>query len=185
VATIARAVRLTAAESFWYVLQCVYFGAGYFAKVPVKKALAEAGLTEMTGAEQFWYVLQCIAFGAGYLAKVPVKKALSEMTRPADPGYQPAARPDYHPEHGRPAQAPDYADLPDRYYQPQAPDYADRQDRYYQPQAPDYADRQDGYYQREAVDYGQQQESLPPSRPQGVPPGRHQGRHRDPRQPGY
>ena len=36
-ATVARMVRLTAAESFWYVLQCIAFGAGYFAKVPVKR----------------------------------------------------------------------------------------------------------------------------------------------------
>jgi HAMP domain-containing protein len=78
--SVAARVRLTAAEQFWYVLQCIAFGAGYFAKVPVKKALSEVGLAEMTGAEQFWYVLQCIAFGAGYFAKVPVKKALSELT---------------------------------------------------------------------------------------------------------
>jgi hypothetical protein len=104
-------LRLTAAEQFWYVLQCIAFGAGYFAKVPVKKALSEVGLAEMTGAEQFWYVLQCIAFGAGYFAKVPVKKALSELTqrpfprnaylRPEqdalphfDEAYRPAAPPD-------------------------------------------------------------------------------------------
>jgi len=55
-------------------------GAAYFAKVPAKKALAEAGLAEMTAAEKFWYVLQCIAFGAGYFAKLPVKKALSEAS---------------------------------------------------------------------------------------------------------
>src|SRR6266568_6930300 len=79
-------LRLTAAEQFWYVLQCIAFGAGYFAKVPVKKALSEVGLAEMTGAEQFWYVLQCIAFGAGYFAKVPVKKALTEMA-PIPGGY--------------------------------------------------------------------------------------------------
>jgi hypothetical protein len=72
-------LQLTAAEKFWYVLQCIAFGAGYLSKVPVKKALSEAGLAEMTGAEKFWYVLQCIAFGAGYLAKVPVKKAFSEL----------------------------------------------------------------------------------------------------------
>jgi hypothetical protein len=84
-----RTARLTAAESFWYVLGCISFGATYFAKVPVKKALSEVGLAEMTSAERFWYVLQCIAFGAGYLAKVPVKKALSEAAQvPAghDPG---------------------------------------------------------------------------------------------------
>jgi hypothetical protein len=36
-------IRLTAAEQFWYVLQCIAFGAGYFAKFPVKKALTELG----------------------------------------------------------------------------------------------------------------------------------------------
>jgi hypothetical protein len=78
--TIGR-LRLTAAEQFWYVLQCIAFGAGYFAKVPVKKALSEIGLAEMTAAEQFWYVLQCIAFGSGYFAKIPVKKALTELAQ--------------------------------------------------------------------------------------------------------
>jgi hypothetical protein len=80
-------LRLTAAESFWYVLGCIAFGGMYFAKVPVKKALSEAGLAEMTSAEQFWYVLQCVAFGAGYFAKVPVKKALTETAQLRDPGY--------------------------------------------------------------------------------------------------
>jgi hypothetical protein len=77
----ARASGLTAAGSFWYVLQCIAFGAGYFAKVPAKKALQDAGLARMTAAEQFWYVLMCIGFGAGYFAKLPVAKALSEMQR--------------------------------------------------------------------------------------------------------
>jgi hypothetical protein len=77
-ATRVRRLLLTGAEQFWYVLQCIAFGAGYLVKVPTKKALSEAGLTELTGAEKFWYVLQCIAFGAGYFTKVPVKKALSE-----------------------------------------------------------------------------------------------------------
>ncbi len=84
---IVRTVRLTAAESFWYVLGCVGFGAMYFGKVPAKKALSDAGLAQMTSAEQFWYVLQCIAFGAGYFAKLPIKKALSEMPQLAGPGY--------------------------------------------------------------------------------------------------
>jgi hypothetical protein len=96
--SMAARFRLTAPEQFWYVLQCIAFGAGYFAKVPVKKALSEVGLAQMTGAEQFWYVLQCIAFGAGYFAKVPVKKALSQLSPIPDPGYQlpgsgPAAQP--------------------------------------------------------------------------------------------
>lgn len=78
---------LTAAESFWYVLGCIAFGAMYSAKVPAKKALDEAGLVRMTEAEQFWYVLQCIAFGAGYFAKVPVKKALSEISQIPSTAY--------------------------------------------------------------------------------------------------
>jgi hypothetical protein len=72
-------LRITAAEKFWYVLQCIWFGAGYFSKVPTKKALSDAGLCHMTGAEKFWYVLSCIAFGAGYFAKIPRKKALTEL----------------------------------------------------------------------------------------------------------
>jgi hypothetical protein len=36
--SIVSKMRLAAAEQFWYVLQCIAFGAGYFAKVPVKKA---------------------------------------------------------------------------------------------------------------------------------------------------
>jgi hypothetical protein len=55
------------------------FAAGYFAKIPAKKALKDFGLTEMTGAEQFWYVVECIGFGAGYFAEIPTAKALSEL----------------------------------------------------------------------------------------------------------
>lgn len=75
----ARPSGLTAAGSFWYVLQCVAFGAGYFCKVPAKKAMQDFGMVRMTSAEQFWYVLMCIPFGAGYFAKLPISKALSEM----------------------------------------------------------------------------------------------------------
>jgi hypothetical protein len=103
VAAIIRMVRLTAAESFWYLLGCVSFGAMYLAKVPAKKALSEAGLVRMTTAEQIWYVVQCVAFGAGYLAKVPLKKALSEIT------YVPGPRPDQDslaaPGWGQPARS--------------------------------------------------------------------------------
>ena len=74
-----RGARLWAAASFWYVLGCIAFGGAYLAKVPAKKALAEAGMAQMTAAEKFWYVLMCIALGGGYLAKLPVKKALTEM----------------------------------------------------------------------------------------------------------
>ncbi len=35
-----RRLMLTGAEKFWYVLQCIAFGAGYFAKVPTRKALS-------------------------------------------------------------------------------------------------------------------------------------------------
>jgi hypothetical protein len=76
--TVLRTARLSAAESCWYQVGCIGFGMMYLAKVPVKKALAEAGLAEMTSAERFWYRVQCVALGAGYLAKIPVKKALNE-----------------------------------------------------------------------------------------------------------
>jgi hypothetical protein len=84
--TTAGRLQLTSAEKFWYILQCINFGAGYLAKVPVKKALSEIGLAEMTSAEKSWYVVLCIAFGAGYFRKVPVKKALTELT-PVPGGY--------------------------------------------------------------------------------------------------
>lgn len=70
----------TAAETFWYVLGCIYFGSSYLMKVPVKKALAEYGLVEQTGAEKFWYVIMNVfGLGAGYFSKVIIKKALSEV----------------------------------------------------------------------------------------------------------
>ena len=75
----ARKTALTGAEGFWYILECIAFGAGYLCKVPVKKALQDAGMAQMTAAEQLWYVLMCIAFGGGYFAKIPVANALSEM----------------------------------------------------------------------------------------------------------
>lgn len=79
VAHTAKKVALTTWEGIWYVLYNIALGAGYFAKVPVKKALQDFGLVEMSSAERFWYVLMCIGFGAGYFAKIPVAKALSEL----------------------------------------------------------------------------------------------------------
>ena len=79
---------LTGAQQFWYVLQCIAFGAGYFAKIPAKKALADFGMAELTSAEKFWYVLECIAFGAGYFAKISTAKALSEMPQFRAGGYR-------------------------------------------------------------------------------------------------
>ena len=76
---IYRKYKMKSAETFSYVLQCLAFGSGYFAKVIVKKAMSEASAVELTGAEKFWYVLQCLAFGSGYFAKVIVKKAMSEV----------------------------------------------------------------------------------------------------------
>jgi hypothetical protein len=32
---------LTSWEQFWYVLECICLGAGYFAKIPTAKALSE------------------------------------------------------------------------------------------------------------------------------------------------
>ena len=73
--------KLTSMETFWYYLQCLALGAGYFSKIPLKKALSERRLVEMTGPENIWYIIQCIAFGAGYFRKTIYKKALSEMTK--------------------------------------------------------------------------------------------------------
>ncbi|MEI6407274.1 MAG: hypothetical protein WCO85_07090 [Actinomycetes bacterium] len=73
--------KLTSMETFWYFLQCLSFGAGYLAKVPVKKALSERDLVTMTSAENIWYVLLCLSFGVGYFHKVIVKKALSEVSQ--------------------------------------------------------------------------------------------------------
>jgi hypothetical protein len=75
----ARKTALTTWEGVWYVLMCIGFAAGYFAKVPAKRALQDFGLVKMTSAEQFWYVLMCIGFGMGYFAKIPVAKALTEV----------------------------------------------------------------------------------------------------------
>ena len=37
----ANTYTITTAENFWYILQCVPFGAANMRKVPVKKALSE------------------------------------------------------------------------------------------------------------------------------------------------
>jgi hypothetical protein len=78
-AGVVRKTALTTWEGIWYVIQNIAFGAGYFAKVPAKKALQDFGMVEMTGAEHFWYIRMCIGFGAGYFAKIPTAKALSEL----------------------------------------------------------------------------------------------------------
>jgi hypothetical protein len=68
-------------ETFWYYLQCLCFGAGYIAKIPMKKALSERNLVTMSAAENIWYVILCLCLGAGYFQKVIVKKALSEISQ--------------------------------------------------------------------------------------------------------
>jgi hypothetical protein len=71
----------TSMETFWYYLQCLALGAGYFAKIPMKKAMYERGLVaSMTPAESIWYVLLCLCFGLGYFQKTIAKKALSEAS---------------------------------------------------------------------------------------------------------
>ncbi|MFI5064085.1 MAG: hypothetical protein ACHP9Z_08930 [Streptosporangiales bacterium] len=165
---IVRTVRLTAAESFWYVLGCIGFGAMYFAKVPVKKAFSEAGLAQMTSAEQFWYVLMCIGFGVGYFAKLPVKKALSETApAPAD-SFQPAPAIGYQADYGRPAKAPRYAPQQDGYGQPQERGYREQSwDAALPPGEPQSGRR-----------------PLPAAWPEEPPAGRRAGRHQGPRQQG-
>ena len=68
-------------ESFWYYLQCLFFGSGYFLKVPMKKAMSERGLVQMSAAENIWYVILCLCLGAGYFQKVIWKKGFSESTK--------------------------------------------------------------------------------------------------------
>jgi hypothetical protein len=82
------ATGLTSAQQVWYTLQCIYFGMGYFAKIPAKKALEDYGMAQLTSAEQFWYTVQCIFFGMGYFAKIPTAKALSEMPVFQTAGYR-------------------------------------------------------------------------------------------------
>ncbi len=73
--------KLTSMETFWYYIQCLAMGAGYLAKIPMKKAMYERGLVSaLTPAESIWYVLLCLCFGLGYFQKVIVKKALSEAS---------------------------------------------------------------------------------------------------------
>lgn len=75
----ARKMATTGAEAFWYVVMNIAFGAAYFGKVPIKRALYDYGLAEPTAAERFWYVVQNVFFGSGYFAKVIASKALSDM----------------------------------------------------------------------------------------------------------
>jgi hypothetical protein len=88
------ATGLTSAQQVWYTLHCIYFGMGYLAKVPAKKALEDYGMAQLTSAEQFWYTVECILFGAGYFAKLSTAKALSEMPVFQTAGYSapPASR---------------------------------------------------------------------------------------------
>ncbi len=44
---------LKAAEQFWYVVPCLWFGAGHLSKLPTKRALCDAGVASMTSAENF------------------------------------------------------------------------------------------------------------------------------------
>ncbi len=70
---------ITGWERFWWFMWNVALGAGYFAKIPIKKAAYElADIGQLTTWENFWYVLQNICLGAGYLAKVIAKVALAE-----------------------------------------------------------------------------------------------------------
>jgi hypothetical protein len=70
---------VTTWEGAGYLLQNLALGAGYFGKIPAKKAMSDFGMTELSDAEQFWYAVECLAFGAGFFAKIPTAKALSEL----------------------------------------------------------------------------------------------------------
>lgn len=79
-ATAAAPAPVSSAARFWYMVMNIGLGSGYFAKIPTKKALADAGMATMTSAERFWYALMCVSLGAGYFLKIPAAKALSEST---------------------------------------------------------------------------------------------------------
>src|SRR5665213_528485 len=64
---------LEAVENCWYILSCISFGAGYFLKLPMARALCDADEYTITSAGNFWYILRCIPFGAAYMQKVTVK----------------------------------------------------------------------------------------------------------------
>jgi hypothetical protein len=70
---------ITTWEEVGYLLQNLALGAGYFRKIPAKKAMSEFGMTELSEAEKLWYAVECLAFGAGFFAKIPTAKALSEL----------------------------------------------------------------------------------------------------------
>ena len=77
-------VEMTSGERTWYTILCILCGAGYFAKLPVAKAISETPpyVTRgqgLTAAGRFWYLLGCLAYGANYFAKVCAKKALSDF----------------------------------------------------------------------------------------------------------
>ena len=55
--TVVEESQRTAAERFWYVLGCIAFAGAYFAKIPVKSALRDAGRTKLTSWESSWYYL--------------------------------------------------------------------------------------------------------------------------------
>jgi len=71
---------MTTWERFWYVLQNIWFGAGYFSKLPSAKALDEVdGSHLIRGWAKFWYyALNIITFASLYFFKVPVKRALEQ-----------------------------------------------------------------------------------------------------------
>ena len=75
---------MTAAERFWYIIENIALGAGYFAKLPAAKALDEVyGTERVKGWARFWYVLfNILPPGGMYLAKVPVKRALEQNAKP-------------------------------------------------------------------------------------------------------
>lgn len=63
---------------FWYYLGNVFLAASYFAKIPARRALEQAGVGRLTGAERFWYVIENIPLGAGYFAKIIVARAIAQ-----------------------------------------------------------------------------------------------------------
>ena len=68
----SRSYSLRGAETFWYVLMCLAFGGGYFAKVSAKKAL--------------WEVVGMVQSGPGEYAEA-IRRAFSGAMAPYPPGF--------------------------------------------------------------------------------------------------
>jgi hypothetical protein len=94
-AAMVRTIRMTGAESFWYVLGCIGFGAAYFAKIPVKKALSEMAAPGPGPAA-------ASVFGMPSVPQPQVSAGYEPARGPGDRPLEAAPSMPAGPRHGRP-----------------------------------------------------------------------------------